>query len=123
MLQAYSVNQAAAAAAPIQFNNVTTEKGCTTSLTSNATIELNRKGVYMVAFDGVASADTTVQLYKDGVAQPQAQTSGTTLGFLTLVQVDRDNCGCCCSSPVRLQLINTDAVTYDNANVVVTKVC
>ena len=123
MLQAYSINLTATANAPIRFNNVTTEKGCTTRLNSDATIQLNRKGVYMVSFNGVSSADTTVQLYKDGIAQPQAQSSGTTLGFLTLVQVDRDNCDCCCSSPVNLQIMNTDAVTFDDANVVVTKVC
>lgn len=123
MLQAYSINLSAAANTPIRFNNVTVEKGCTTILNSSATIELNKKGVYMVAFDGTASAETTVQLYRDGIAQPQAQASGTEPSFSTLVQVDRDNCSCCCSSPVSLQIMNTDAVTFDNANVVVTKVC
>lgn len=124
MLEAYSLNTAVAANAAIPFNNVTVEKGCTARLTAPATIELNKCGVYMVAFDGTASAATNIQLYKDGVAQPQAQSTGTTTSFVTLVQVDKDNCKCnCCSSPVTLRFISNTAVTMTNANVVVTKVC
>ena len=124
MLEAYSVNVAVAANAAVPFNNVTVEKGCTAKLSAPATIELNKCGVYMVAVDAVASATTTVQLYKDGVAQPQAQSTGTAISFVTLVQVDRNNSNCnCCSSPVNLRLVSNTAVTFTNANIVVTKVC
>ena len=123
MLEAYSLNVAVGADSAIPFNNVTLEKGCTAVLSSPGTIQLNKCGVYMVSVDGTAAAATTVELYKDGVAQPQAQSTGTTPSFVTLVQVDRNNCGCACSSPVNLQVMNTTATTFTNVNVVVTKVC
>lgn len=123
MLEAYSLNVAVGANAAIPFNNTSVEKGCTARLSAPATIELNKCGVYMVAFDGVASAATTVQLSKDGVLQPQAQSTGTTVSFVTLVQVPTNNSCCCCSSPVTLRVLNTVAGTFTNANIVVTKVC
>lgn len=123
MLEAYSLNVAVGADSAIPLNNITLEKGCTAVLSSPGTIQLNKCGVYMVSVDGTAEAATTVELYKDGVAQPQAQSTGTTPSFVTLVQVDRNNCGCACSSPVNLQVINTTATTFTNVNVVVTKVC
>ena len=124
MLEAYTLNVAVGANAAIPFNNVSVEKGCTANLNAPASIELNKCGVYMVSFDGVAAASTTVQLYKDGVAQPQAQSTGTVVSFVTLVQVDRNNCRCnCCTSPVTLRLLNTTATTFTNANICVTKLC
>lgn len=123
MIQAYSLNVDVSADTPIPFNNVKTRKGCTADLSGASTIELNKAGVYMLSFDGVAGTSTTVQLYRDGVAQPEAQTTGTTLGFTTLVSVDRNNTACCCTSPVTLKLQNTTEATFPVANVVVTKVC
>ena len=123
MLESYSLNIAVAANAAIPFNNDSVKKGCTATHSAPSTIELNKCGVYMVAFDGVASAATTVQLQKDGVAQPQAQSTGTAISFVTLVQVDHDNNNCCCTSPVVLRLFNSTAVTFTNCNVCVTKVC
>lgn len=122
MLEAYSVNAEVAATSPVPFNNVTLKKGCTVTLSGPATIELNKCGVYMVSFDGAAGAETTVQMYKDGVAQPQAQSVGVALGFTTLVQVPNNNCGCPCSSPTTLQFMNETATTFDNVNVVITKI-
>ena len=123
MLEAYSLNVTVTANSAIPFNNVTIEKGCTARLTAPATIELNKKGVYIVYFDGVAGTSTTVQLYKDGVAQPQAQSTGTAVSFVTLVQVPNDNCCACSSSPTVLRVVNTTAGTFTNANVAVTKLC
>ena len=77
----------------------------------------------MIAVDASAEASTTIQLYKNGVAQPQAQSTGITPSFVTLVQVSENNCGCPCSSPVTLQVVNTTAATFTDANVTVTKVC
>lgn len=121
MLEAYSVNKEVGAVEPIPFSNVTLKKGCTAVLSGSSTIELNKCGVYMVKFDGVAGTSTMVQMFKDGVAQPQAQSTGTTLGFTTLVQVPNNNCNCPCASGTTLQFINETAATFDNANVVVTK--
>ena len=123
MLEAYSLNQAVGANASIPFNNISIKKGCTAQLEGISSIELNKAGVYMVAFDGVAGTSTTVQLYKNGVAQPQAQSTGTTLGFTTLVQVPQNNNCNCASSPTVISVDNETAATFTNANIVVTKVC
>ena len=121
MLEAYSINADVGAETPIPLNNVSLKKGCTATLTGTSTIELNKCGVYMVSFDGVAGTSTTVLMYKDGVEQPQAQSTGTTLGFKTLVQVPNNNGKCPCASGTTLQFLNLTAATFDNANVVVTK--
>ena len=135
MLEVYSVNQTVAESGYIPLNNVTIKKGITATNSAPATIELNRCGVYMVSCDAVASPTeagiVSVQLYKNGIAQPQAQSSFTgtvgnsdTLGFTTLVQVPENNTCCCCTSPTTLQIVNTGVeATYTAVNVVVTKVC
>lgn len=121
MLEAYSLNVDVSATSAVPFNATSLIKGCTAKLSAPTSIELNKCGVYMVSFDGVASAATTVELYKDGVVQPQAQSTGTTLHFTTLVQVDKNNTGCPCTSPVTLQVMNETAATFFIANIVVTK--
>jgi len=122
MLQAYSTAATFAANAAVPFNNVKIQKGCTAVLEAPATIALNKAGVYCVRCDAQPAAETTIQLYRDGVAQPETERTGTELGFETLVQVDKNNTNCCCSSPVRLQVVNTTATT-GLINVVVTKIC
>ena len=121
MLEAYSINIAVGADAPIPFNSISVEKGCTAVLQSPTTIQLNKCGVYMISFDGTASASTTVQLSKNNVLQAQAQSTGTHTSFVTLVQVTENNTCCPCTSPTLISFMNTDAVTFTNANVVVTK--
>ena len=123
MLEAYSLNVTAAAGAPVPFNSVALVKGGTAVLASPTTIELNKRGVYAVSFNGTTAASDTVQLWKDGVSQPQAQSTGTSLSFTTLVQCDRDNSCCCCASPVSLQVVSGSAATIADANITVTKVC
>lgn len=126
MLEGYSLNVTVPANSPVPFNNVTIEKGCTARMTSPTTIAFNERGVYMVACDSSAAAASTIQLYKDGVAQPQAQSVGTTPDFITFVQVDRNNNpNCCCSSPIIAQIYNpTDAEeTFTNINICVSKLC
>ena len=124
MLEGYSLNVAVGADTAVPFNNVTVEKGCTATMPSPSSIALNKCGVYMVSVDCTAATTATIQLFKDGVAQAQAQGTGATPGFVTLVQVDHNNSKCCCSSPTVLSVKNTgDAtVTFDNINIVVTKV-
>ena len=125
MLEAYSLNVTVPAASAIPFNNVSLEKGCTAKLNGVSTIQFNKCGVYMVAFDGSLGTATTVQLYKDGVAQPQAQSTGASPSFVTLVQVSENNSNCPCAAPTEVQIRNTGtaAATFTDANVVVTKVC
>lgn len=121
MLEAYSLNLTATANSPIPFNSTSLIKGCTVTKPSADTINLNKCGVYMVAVDVSASASTTIQLVKDGVLQPQAQSTGTNPNFTTLVQVDHNNSCCACTSPTTIQILNEDAVTLTDANIVVTK--
>ena len=124
MLEVYSTDVLVAADAPIPFNNVAIRKGCTAVESAPATIQLNKCGVYMVSVDASAEVSTTIELSKDGLLQPQAQSTGTSLSFETLVQVPTSNSYCCCSSPTVIQVYNTGAeTTFTNVNVVVTKVC
>lgn len=123
MLQAYSLNEAVAAGNAIPFRNQTIKKGCTAELAGVGVIQLNRCGVYMIECDASSTAAATMQLYKDGVALPQAQSTGTSPSFTTLVQVAENNSVCCpCSSPTLLRVVSVTASTYTNANIVVTKV-
>lgn len=71
--------------------------------------------------NGKASVDT-IQLYKDGIAQEQAQSTGTNPSFVTLVQVTENNSCCPCASGTKLQLMNTTETVLANVNVSVTKI-
>ena len=124
MLEVYSLNQTVASLDPIPFTNITVKKGCTAELSGTSTIQLNKCGVYMIAFDGSSATATTAQLYKNGVAQDQAQGTGTHIAFTTLVQVTENNTCCPCSSPTTIQILNADdaEATLTNVNVVVTKI-
>lgn len=136
MLQAYSSNLTMAANTAFPFNNVTIDKGCAERLSAPASIQLNRRGVYLVEVDGFGTgadaATGTAQLMVNGVAQPQAISSYTTaagdvseFGFKTFVQVSENNCQCnCISSPTVLQVMNGAAeLTEAHINIVVTKIC
>lgn len=135
MFQGYSVNVNVATNSAIPFNNVTITKGCTAKLEGVGTIKLNKRGIYMVGVDvagtPTAAGTMSIQLTKDGVLQPQAQSSVTgattdisNMSFVTLVQVQEDNNCSCCTSPTSIQLINTGVpVDYDITNIVVTKIC
>lgn len=123
MLEVYGTNIAVTENTAITFSNTSLKKGCTAELSGPSTIQLNKCGVYMVSFDASAAAANTIQMFKDGVAQPQAQSTGTNPSFVTLVQVDRNNSECCCSSPVDLSFVPTTTGTLTSANVCVTKIC
>jgi hypothetical protein len=137
MLQAYSSNLEVAANAPYPFNNVVLQKGCGARLSGPATIELDKRGVYLVEVDGFATPDAvtavTTQLYVNGVAQPQAistfvpaaVTDTRTYGFKTFVRVAQNNCNCnCFSAPTTIQLMNGDTAVSDaHANICITQIC
>lgn len=122
MLEAYSENITVTADSAIPFQNVLLKKGCTAELSGISTIELNKCGVYMVSANASSEASATIQLFKNGVAQPQAQSTGTSPCFTTLVQVSENNSFCPCTAPVSLQIISDTATTFTAANIVVTKV-
>ena len=122
MLEAYSTNITVGANANIPFNSTSLIKGCTVTKPSADTINLNKCGVYMVECDCSTGTATTIQLYKDGVAQLQAQSTGSSPSFTTLVQVSEDNTCCPCTAPTVLQVRNTTAGTFTDANITVTKV-
>lgn len=123
MLEAYSMNVEVDTDTAIPFNGISLNKGYNEILSSPTTIELNTKGVYLISVDGSLATETSIQLFKDGVAQEQAQSTGTNPGFVTLVQVGRNNCGCCCTSPITIQVknIGSASATFTDINVVVTK--
>lgn len=134
MLEAYSTNLALTANQAIPFNNRKIQKGCTAVLSAPATVQLNKCGIYMVSFTMTATSanagDITVELYKNGIAQPETIVSesvdagGTAnLSFDTLVQVTTNNSNCPCASPTLLQVMNDVAVTDATVDIVVTKIC
>ena len=122
MLEAYSLNVTVAANTNIPFNSTSVEKGCTATRVAPDTFALNKCGVYMVSVDVSTTTSTTIQLYKDGVAQPQAQSTGLSPSFVTLVQVPNNNSCCPCSSATNIQIRNTVAGTLTDANIIITKV-
>ena len=123
MLEAYSLNVTAAANSNVPFNSTSLIKGCTVTHPSPDTINLNKCGVYMVSVDASAAASTTLQLKKNGVLQPQAQSTGLSPSFTTLVQVQDNNCNCNpCAEPCVIQIVNTTATTLTNCNITVTKI-
>lgn len=137
MIEAYSLGVTVGANQPVPFNNVTIQKGCSVKQMSATTFVFNKKGTYKVTLDaagaitGTTAANLILQLFKNGVAQPQAQgvansTSTTdveSLGFVTLVQVEEDNNPCCCSkTPTTIQILNTVAALFNKINITITKV-
>lgn len=125
MIQAYSTDITVAAGASIPFNSTTITKGCTATHPSPDTFNLNKCGVYMISVDASTAAEATIQLYKDGVALPQAQSTGDSAqSFVALVQSDKNNSCCPCASPATIQVRNDGAAAADftNVNIVITKV-
>ena len=136
MLQVYSDNLTVAASTALPFNNVVLDKGCAEVLSAPATIQLNQRGVYLVEMDGYGSPDAvteaSIQLYVNGIAQPQAISSFMTadetdianFNFKTFVRVLENNCNCnCLTSPTTLQFMNGEtALANTHINVVITKI-
>ena len=136
MLQVYSSNLAVDANSVFAFNNVVIDKGCSEALSAPATIQLNKRGVYLVEVDGFATpeaaTEVSVQLIVNGVPQPQAISSfvpasitdARTFGFKTFVRVTENNCPCnCVASPTTIQCMNgTTALSDAHINMVVTQI-
>lgn len=135
MIQGYSTGLDVAAGAAYPINNVTLKKGCSVVQSAPATFQLNQRGVYLVHYDGFASATVggtvSTQLYINGVAQPEAISTfeaadvadAAALHFESCVQVANNNCNCnLTSSPTVLQFMNNGIAVEDaHINVVITK--
>lgn len=136
MVEIYSTNITVAQNEAIPFNVSKVAKGCTAVQTAPATVQLNKRGVYMVQVSGsiapTAAGTVSFQLAKNGVLElgSFAEAAGTAgdavdLSFSALVQVTKDNNPCCCAdSPTTIQLVNTgeDGV-YSIVRMIVTKLC
>lgn len=136
MIQVYSTNLTVEANSAFPFNNLVVDKGCGAVLSAPATIQLNKRGIYLVEVDGFATPDAatevSVQLYVNGVAQPQAISSfvpasitdARTFGFKTFVRVLENNCNCnCLSSPTTIQCMNgTTALSDAHINMVISQI-
>lgn len=138
MIECYSNNASVGADEAVVFTNTAIKKGCTVEA-AGATIQFNKCGIYEVAVNASAVApsatssapvDVTLQLMKNGVAQPQAKATETVasesakanLGFTTLVQVPENNSRNMCAAPTTCSIVNSGAAaTFDSINIVVTK--
>ena len=135
MLQVYSINTPVDADSFVPLQNVALKKGCSATMSGSSTVDLNKCGVYKITVDASAEPTTagliSLDLYRDGVALPQAQSSATgavdatsALGFETYVQVPTNNSCRCCDSPTTVQLYLSGVdVTFLNVNVTVDKIC
>lgn len=136
MIQVSSSNLTVPAATTYTLSNVSINKGCAERMSGSNAIALEKRGIYLVEADGYctpsAAGTVLTQLYVNGVAQSNAQSSftgeTTTIGnwaFKTLVQVSENNCNCnCYTNPTILQFMNGEtAIGSAYINVVVTKIC
>ena len=98
MLDVFSLNTVVGSTATIPFNNTVIEKGTTAVLTAPGSVQLNKRGIYMVECSASISPSTAgtvaIQLSRNGVLQPQAQSLATgetgdivAVGFSSLVPV------------------------------------
>lgn len=134
MIQVYSSDVTVDANGVFPLNSIRVNKGSYAELVGSA-IQLDKCGVYMVEVDASltpsAAGTVGIQMFKDGVAQPQAysyftgavDTAGSA-SFMTYVQVPQNNSPCCCSSPtfVTINNVSEESVT-GRINVCVSKIC
>lgn len=137
MLNCYnSSTQSAAVDAVLVYDTDQFNRGIATSHASGSGVfTLNRPGVYLVKFNGVASAAAagtiTAQLYQNGAKVTNAigsasvteATDVVNLNFETLIEVPMTCPMNMINNPVSLYVQNTGiAADYSLANVVVLKV-
>ena len=137
MIQAYSNDITVSTAQAVPFSAVHVIKGCSVEQQNLTTFVFNRRGVYLVSVDATGnttgtSGNIVLQLYKNGIARPEAFASAAStavadvgsLSFETLVQVEDDNVPCCSKEPTTIHIQNTGvAAQFGHVNVVITKLC
>lgn len=120
--------------APLSFPTVK-YTDCRINVSNGTTIRIGMPGRYLVSFNGVggstgATTPFTVQLFKDGVAQPETVSTVTsvaandvgTLAFTTIVNI-LPSCNCV-NNAVNLQVIATNATSgfLNEANIVIYRI-
>lgn len=133
MIETYSNNITVASNAAVPLNTVF-KKGSTVEKSGDATIQLNKCGLYEVSVNATGIAQTggliTLQLVVNGIAVPNAFSSVTasdttsthSLAFTTKVQVPYTTNECACTPSFILTLMNAgESVTYSLVDIVVTK--
>lgn len=134
MIETYSNNITVPSNASVPLNTVF-RKGTTVTKSGDASIQLNKCGIYEIAVSasGIAASGglITLQLMVNGVALPNAfasltaadTTSTHSLAFTTKVQVPttyNENCPCSESFIVSLNNAGVEA-TYSLVDILVTK--
>lgn len=145
MIEVYSKDVTVASGQLIPFNIVALKKGVTVTNSGSYELVFNQCGIYELTVSAVATpvaaateddvevladgdSKVGIQLIKDGVVVPQAmseesQTTAAALSFTTLVQINRNNSPCVCSTPVVCSIRNTGSeATFSNVDVVITKI-
>lgn len=135
MLNAYSNSLTIPANRIVPFSSVHVLKGSAVTL-MNSTIQLNKKGAYLVTFDvqGLPSEAGlfTVEMTRNGVVQSDAIINipstlvsvGISGSLTTIVTVPDDNTKCCFTSPVELEFLNAGVgIANAHVSVTVTKIC
>lgn len=134
MIEGYSNNISVGSNALVPLNTVF-RKGTTVTKSGDATLALNKCGIYEVAVNATGVANTggimTLQLMVNGAAVPNAFASVTAadttsthpLAFTTKVQVPTTYRECCpCSPAFDIKVLNAGVdATYSLVNVLVTK--
>lgn len=134
MIETYSNNITVSSNASVPLNTVF-RKGTTVTKNGDASIQLNKCGIYEISVNasGIATSGglMTLQLMVNGVALPNAfasltatdTTSTHSLAFTTKVQVPTSyNENCPCSESFIVTLMNTGVeVTYSLVDILVTK--
>lgn len=136
MIEVYSKNVMVQSEAQIPLNTISLNKGTSATLQGVSSIQLNKCGIYQVIVSAVAigsaAGEISVQMYKNGIPQPQAITEVTAadatslnpMSFATLVQVPENNLpNCPCSVPTVISFMNTGIeATFSTFNVNVTRI-
>lgn len=134
VIEAYnSSEQTLATGVNIAFTNFN-EYGCSIVPSGSIGVKIHKAGRYLVMFTGVAveggtAGDISAQLYKDGVAVPDAvgteyspDTTGlVNLAFTKVIEVKR-SCGCIDNTTVlSVENIGVGAI-YSNAKLTVVEI-
>lgn len=121
MMYVYTTSeQTIEAAAPIEFTSVGISKCRNVTQTTETTLTIGCPGIYKITFNGTATAAGTVQLYVNGEEINGATSTGTTLAFTALIQVNPNCCAMTNNLPARIQVMNNGAAALTLTNVTLT---
>ena len=123
MMYVYTTSeQTIEAAAPIEFTSVGISKCRNVTQTIETTLTIGCPGIYEITFNGTATAAGTVQLYVNGEEINGATSTGTTLAFTALIQINPNCCAMTNNLPARIQVINDGAAALTLTNVALTTI-